>query len=72
MFHQTTFKIIGMHCTSCSINIDGELEEIEGVHSSSTSYAKQQTIVKYDTSKVTPQKIITIIKSVGYEAVAGG
>ena len=25
------FPINGMHCTSCSINIDGELEDVAGI-----------------------------------------
>src|SRR5205085_6844385 len=37
---EVTFKISGMHCTSCAMNIDGEIEELEGVLSSSTHYAR--------------------------------
>ncbi len=62
-------KIDGMHCTSCAMNIDGELEDTEGVKSSSTNYAKQQTEVEFDEKKLTEEKVIAIIKSVGYSAV---
>ena len=61
-------KIEGMHCTSCAMNIDGELEDTEGVKSSSTNYAKQNTEVEFDDSKINLQKIINIIKTVGYSA----
>ena len=60
------FKIIGMHCTSCAINIDGELEDTDGVKESNTSYAKAQTEVKYDSEKIDDNKIISLIKKVGY------
>lgn len=61
-------KIEGMHCTSCAMNIDGELEDTEGVKSSNTNYVKQQTEVEFDDSKINLQKIINIIKTIGYSA----
>lgn len=57
-----------MHCTSCAMNIDGELEDTEGVKSSNTNYAKQSTEVEYDEEKLDENKIIEIIKNVGYTA----
>lgn len=68
MMKKIVLKIIGMHCTSCTLNIDGELEDTEGVKSASTSYAKQQTEVEFDEGKITQDKIIGIIKSLGYRA----
>lgn len=67
-----TFSIVGMHCTSCVINIDGELEETEGVLSSSTSYAKATTTVTFDPSKITKEKLREAIKKAGYEVTAKG
>lgn len=61
-------QIDGMHCTSCAMNIDGELEDTDGVKSSSTNYAKQYTEVEFDEKKINEKKIIDIIKSVGYSA----
>lgn len=55
-------NIFGMHCTSCAFNIDGELEDTEGVKESKTNYAKQQTEVTFDPDKISPDKIIGIIK----------
>ncbi len=60
-------KIKGMHCTSCAFNIDGELEDTEGIKSSQTSYARQETEVEFDESKINMQKIIDIVKKVGYD-----
>lgn len=64
------FKITGMHCTSCAMNIDGELEDTGGVEESKTSYAKQETEVVFDESRISEKKIQDIIKKVGYTAVA--
>lgn len=69
MVKKVVLKITGMHCTSCSMNIDGELEDTDGVSSSSTSYTKQMTEVEFDSLKINPKKIIEIVKKVGYDAV---
>lgn len=60
-------KISGMHCTSCAMNIDFDLEDM-GVKSAKTSYAKQETEVEFDEEKIKPQKIIDQIKKTGYKA----
>lgn len=62
-------KIDGMHCTSCSMNVDGEMEELDGVKSSSTSYAKQKSVVKYDPKKVKVKQMEDVIKGLGYKVV---
>ena len=64
------FKITGMHCTSCAMNIDGELEDTEGVKEAKTNYAKQQTEVEFDQEKIKEEKIIEIIKKLEYDAIA--
>lgn len=61
------FQISGMHCTSCSLNIDGELEDQAGIISASTSYAKSITTVKFDQNKITPKEMMQTIKDLGYE-----
>jgi copper chaperone CopZ len=62
------FKISGMHCTGCTLEIDDALEETEGIAESNTHYAKAQTEVKFDPEKVSLDKIIKLIKTVGYTA----
>jgi Cu+-exporting ATPase len=62
------FKIKGMHCTSCAFNIDGELEDTDGVEEASTNFAKAKTEVKFDPEKVNTEKIVKLIKKVGYDA----
>lgn len=57
-----------MHCTTCAMNIDGELEDTEGVKKSITNYARQQTEVEFDPAKITEAKINEIIKKTGYNS----
>lgn len=61
-------KINGMHCISCSMVIDGDLEDTKGVISAKTHYAKQVTEVVFDEGEITVEKIIEIVKKTGYEA----
>lgn len=63
------FKISGMHCSSCAMTIDMDLEEVEGVQSVKTSYAKQETEVEFDPEAVTEDLIIETIKKTGYSAI---
>lgn len=68
MITKQNFKITGMHCTSCAINIDGELEDTQGIKEANTSYAKAITEITFDSDSISHQKIIAIIKKVGYTA----
>jgi copper chaperone CopZ len=60
-------KIEGMHCASCAMTIDFDLEDL-GVKSSKTSYAKQETTVEFDEEKIKSQDIVNRIKKTGYKA----
>lgn len=62
------FKIDGMHCTSCALNIDMDLEDLAGVKQSKTSYAKQETEVEFDEEQVDEEKVLQVITSLGYKA----
>ncbi|MCL4366491.1 cation transporter [Patescibacteria group bacterium] len=64
------FKITGMHCTSCAITIDMDLEDMEGIKSAKTSYAKAETEVEFDAEKITDDRVLETIKKSGYEASA--
>lgn len=57
-------KIEGMHCTSCAMNIDGELEDAKGVLEAKTSYARQVTDVSFDSEKISIDQIISKIKRI--------
>ena len=62
-------KITGMHCTSCAMNIDGDLEDnVKGVKSAKTNYAKQETEVEFEEEEVKVEQIIAQIKETGYQA----
>lgn len=60
-------KLSGLHCTSCSLNIDGTLEDTPGVIQSSTSYAKSQATIEFDPQKVTAAELKKVIETLGYQ-----
>lgn len=60
-----TLKLKGMHCISCSMLIEGELEDM-GVQAKA-HYAKQIVEVKFDEKKVTEEMIIQAIEKLGYQ-----
>ena len=60
------FKISGMHCTACATMIDLDLEDLKGVKSAKTDYAKSELSVEYDDQLVTADDIIASIVKSGY------
>lgn len=69
MAKKTKLKIIGMHCTSCAMNIDGDLEDfVKGVKSAKTNYARQECEVEFEEEIVAVEQIITQIEKTGYQA----
>lgn len=64
-------EIDGMHCTSCAMSIDFDLEDLDGIKSAKTSYAKQECEVEFDEEKVKETIIIETIKKTGYTAKPG-
>lgn len=66
MIKQVKLKIEGMHCVSCAMNIDGELEDLAGVKEAKTSYSKSETTVSYDSDKVSLKNLVSAVKTAGY------
>lgn len=64
-----TLKLSGLHCASCSLNIDDELESTPGVLKSSTSYAKQVSEVNYDPAVIKLPTIRAAIENLGYKVL---
>ncbi len=63
------FQIQGMHCVGCAMTIDGAVEDLPGVKSATTNYARQVAEVEYDEKKVTDVQIVMAIQAAGYKAV---
>ncbi|PJA21460.1 hypothetical protein COX59_04230 [Candidatus Beckwithbacteria bacterium CG_4_10_14_0_2_um_filter_47_25] len=62
-------KISGMHCSSCAMNIDNSLEEISGVISSKTNYAKGETTIVFKEGKANQAAAKKVIEALGYKVI---
>lgn len=62
-------KIAGMHCASCAMNIDLDLEDLDGIKSVKTSYARQECEIEFDEEKVKTKVILETIQKTGYTVV---
>lgn len=60
-----TYKVKGIHCSSCPLVIEGELEDIGVI--ARCNYAKELLEVEYDETKLDEQKILTAVKVAGYD-----
>lgn len=56
-----------MHCTACAMNIDFDLEDLEGVKKSNTNYAKSLTEVEFNEGEISINNIIQQIEKTGYK-----
>lgn len=63
-----TYKVKGMHCTSCALVIEGDLEDA-GVKAT-CSYAKETLDVEYDPAAVSEEKIQDVVAKSGYSVVS--
>ncbi len=61
-------KIEGMHCSSCAMNIDFDLEDSEGIKKARTSYAAQVCEVEFDEGVISVERVVNVIQKTGYQA----
>ena len=61
-------NIEGMHCNSCTVNIEDSLMDVEGIQSAKIILQSKSGIIEINKDKVSEEKIINAIKDAGYEA----
>ncbi|MGA2503502.1 MAG: heavy metal-associated domain-containing protein [Anaerolineales bacterium] len=62
------YRVDGMHCSNCAMNIEAIEDELPGIRQISASYQKGQMVVEFDEVKVTELQILAAVKHRGYEA----
>ncbi|HQS22877.1 MAG: hypothetical protein B7Y11_01595 [Sphingobacteriia bacterium 24-36-13] len=66
-FSQTVIRIKGMSCEACEGHVNHALQQQKGVQQVSTSYAKGESLVKFDSSQVSLQQLAAAVeKETGY------
>ena len=62
------YAVSGMHCGSCAMSIDWELEDLDGVVEARTSYASGVTTVTLDPERTTDDVVLAAIAKAGFVA----
>jgi P-type Cu+ transporter len=65
---KTILKISGMHCASCSANIERELKKTDGIESVNVNLVSEKAYLEYDPAKINVAKAQEIVKNLGYTA----
>ncbi|MBU4501920.1 MAG: heavy metal translocating P-type ATPase [Nanoarchaeota archaeon] len=65
---KTTLSIKGMHCASCSVNIEKALNKKKGIKSANVNFATEKGVIEFDPKLVTEENIIEVPTSMGYIA----
>ncbi|HEX7542167.1 MAG TPA: heavy-metal-associated domain-containing protein [Anaerolineales bacterium] len=63
-----TYRVEGMHCSNCAMNIEGIEDDLPGIKQVSASYQKGQMVVEFDEAKVSEAQILTALEKRGYQA----
>lgn len=60
--------VTGMHCVSCGLSVDEQLEELPGVLSSATHVRSGRTTLTGELAALTPESVISAVAEAGFRA----
>ena len=63
----TEYKISGMTCASCEAHVNHEVNKLNGIVNSKTSYENGNSIIEYDKTKTNEAEIEKAINATGYK-----
>ena len=63
-----TFRVEGMHCSNCQMEVEAIEDDLPGIKQVSASYQKGQMVVEFDESRVSAAQIIAAVEKRGYQA----
>ena len=64
---EMTLRIQGMHCASCTMNVENFLIRLDGIFDVKADLTSQSAKIRYDSSKVTLDEIEEVITSLGFK-----
>lgn len=62
------FRVEGMSCSSCPMNVESIEDDLPGIKRVSASYQKGNMMVEYDETRVSEAQIIAAVEKKGYQA----
>ena len=63
-----TFRVEGMHCSSCPMEVESIEDDLPGIKQVSASYQKGNMVVEFDETRVSEAQIIAAVAKRGYQA----
>ncbi len=66
---QVEFRVSGMSCASCVVNIESVLGEIPGVDRVDVSFGTERATVDFDPNKTSPDELQAAVADAGYRLV---
>ncbi len=66
------FKIDGMHCDSCAVDIRETLEDTAGVKQANVDFSGKTAAVEFDDQMVQQQTLVKKLQDIGYTAIVAG
>ncbi len=67
--HTQTYRVKGMHCASCSVNIEKTFKKTKGVHTAEVNYGTETAKVSFDPQITNPHHLSKQIEPLGYSLV---
>ena len=64
---EMTIRIQGMHCASCTMNVENFLIRLDGIFDVKADLTSQTAKIRYDSSKLDLDEIEKVIDSLGFE-----
>ena len=68
MTTKTIFKISGMHCVSCVVNIENALKKEAGIKSANINFASEKLYLEFNSIEISIARIQKVIEKLGYGA----
>ncbi|MFH1610689.1 MAG: sulfite exporter TauE/SafE family protein [Patescibacteria group bacterium] len=71
MLKKIDFKINGMHCQSCKVLVETEIDVLQGVNNIEVDHVSGDSWVEFDDELISLEKILKEVKKLGYNASEG-
>ena len=62
------YRVEGMHCSNCAMNLEGIEDDLAGIKQVSASYQKGLMIVEFDEAIVSEEQILAAVEKRDYKA----
>ncbi len=66
------FKVDGMHCDSCAVDIRETLEDTAGVKQADVDFHGKTAVIEFDDQTVQQQTLVKKLQDIGYTATIAG